>query len=88
MIVTKEFLNERAKRSVEAGYPKQKWIEFCEMLLNIDCGFELHLKEAKTTVSNNPQQGVNRLNTKVRGLTSQDGGRKIHLDFRHTRQVL
>lgn len=48
-IVTLHFLNERANRSLNAGYTKQKWIVFCETLLSM--GFHLKLYEAKQTNS-------------------------------------
>ena len=47
--VTLEFLQERAERSMAAGYTKQKWIEFCETLLAE--GYEIRLYEARQTVS-------------------------------------
>ncbi len=43
--VTTSFLNSR----ISPRYGKQKWIEFCEHLLND--GFELSLYEARETVS-------------------------------------
>lgn len=47
--ITLELLETRTARSVNAGYSKQKWIEFCETL--IAQGFHLHLYEAKHTES-------------------------------------
>lgn len=49
LIITKEFLEFRAERSISAGYSKQKWVEFCEKLLEYN--YELSLYEAKETVS-------------------------------------
>lgn len=42
-------LQDRAQRSVSAGYAKQKWITFCEDL--IGQGYKINLYEAKTTFS-------------------------------------
>lgn len=47
--IDQDILNERAQRSIKAGYPKQKWIEFCETLLAE--GYVLSLYEAKYTAS-------------------------------------
>lgn len=47
--VTPKFLEMRAKLCMEKGYPKQKWIWFCEELL--ERGFEVNLYEAKNTFS-------------------------------------
>lgn len=49
LLVTNEFLEDRAKKSIRAGYSKQKWVSFCEILLRN--GFELYLYEARETVS-------------------------------------
>lgn len=47
--ITKEFLDDRSTRSLSAGFPKQKWIEFSEILINE--GYTLYLDEAITTLS-------------------------------------
>jgi hypothetical protein len=47
--VTQEFLSQRTKQAAEMGWPKAKWIRFCELLL-VD-GLDLELDEAKTTFS-------------------------------------
>jgi hypothetical protein len=49
MKITKEYLEKRAKFSTNLGYTKQKWIEFCEVLLSE--GYSLTLYEAKQTYS-------------------------------------
>lgn len=47
--VTGQFLSKRAEAALAKGYSKQKWITFCEVLL--DDGFTLHLYEARRSVS-------------------------------------
>lgn len=47
--VTFEYLNEREQGLKKAGYPKPKWILFCEVMLQN--GLELKLYEARQTVS-------------------------------------
>lgn len=47
--VTRTFLRERELRCKRAGYPKQKWIEFCELCLESE--FTVHLYEARKTHS-------------------------------------
>ncbi len=48
-MVTKEFLDQRAKQSAKKGYSKQKWIQFCEIMLRR--GYAVSLYEARRTVS-------------------------------------
>ncbi len=47
--VTTRLLKERADRAAASGYPKSKWIEFCEAMLEL--GFYLRLYEARSTYS-------------------------------------
>lgn len=47
--VTRSFLSERAGKAIAQGYPKQKWVTFCEAML--DAGYTLHLYEARRTFS-------------------------------------
>lgn len=47
--VTQTFLDLKTRMAAKAGYPKAKWVEFCEALL-VE-GFELQLYEAKKTFS-------------------------------------
>lgn len=47
--VTEQFLKERVQHSARAGFPKAKWIEFCEEMLKE--GFQVTLYEARKTVS-------------------------------------
>lgn len=47
--VTMDFLKRRAAACVAAGYTKQKWVEFCEIMLNK--GFECTIYEARQTFS-------------------------------------
>jgi hypothetical protein len=47
--VTVEFLQHRAKALEEKGYPKAKWIEFCERLMAH--GYSMRLYEARQTFS-------------------------------------
>ena len=47
--VTADMLNARATWSQERGYPKQKWIQFCETMLAD--GFSVSLYEAQKTFS-------------------------------------
>lgn len=47
--ITAEFLEERVSRVVAAGYAKQKWIMFCEQMLQR--GYSLSIYEARRTVS-------------------------------------
>lgn len=49
LTITADFLSKRAEMCKRAGYPKQKWIEFCENL--ISQGYTLSLYEARMTVS-------------------------------------
>jgi hypothetical protein len=48
-MLTEKLLKERAERCMNKGFPKQKWIEFCEAML--EKGYKLHLYEARRTVS-------------------------------------
>lgn len=48
-LITAEFLRVRAERSIKAGYGKQRWIQFCEELLNLGC--TLYIYEARKTFS-------------------------------------
>src|SRR5690606_17959069 len=47
--INKEFLNRRIQWSENLGYGKQKWVYFCEVL--IERRFQLELYEARQTVS-------------------------------------
>lgn len=47
--MNKQFLQERTNKAINRGFPKPKWIEFCEVM--IDLGFKLHMYEARKTVS-------------------------------------
>lgn len=47
--VTAEFLAERVRAVVAAGYSKQKWVEFCEAMLAR--GHSVSIYEARRTVS-------------------------------------
>jgi hypothetical protein len=47
--VTREFLNQRHEWNSARGYPKSRWIAFCETL--IAAGFHVSLYEAKETLS-------------------------------------
>lgn len=47
--INQDFLDHRASLSTKRNFPKQKWIIFCEAML--DEGYEVYLYEAKTTVS-------------------------------------
>jgi len=47
--LTQPYLTLRAMRAVSLGYPKPKWIDFCEVALRR--GFSASLYEAKHTVS-------------------------------------
>lgn len=47
--VTSNFLHERTASAAMRGYKKQKWIEFCERM--IEAGLECSLYEARSTVS-------------------------------------
>lgn len=47
--ITRKMLDERAARCMAVGYEKQKWIIFCEILL--EQGFKLSLYEARQTFS-------------------------------------
>ncbi len=47
--VTKKLLDQRAKIVMDKGYSKQKWIEFCEQLL--EEGYVCYLYEARQTFS-------------------------------------
>lgn len=48
-IVTQEFLDDRCRRSSDAGYEKAKWITFCECMLAQ--GYDVELYEARETFS-------------------------------------
>ena len=48
-VINQDFLNHRVQRAVEAGFKKQKWVEFCEELLRR--GYVCQLYEARRTVS-------------------------------------
>lgn len=50
LMITQEFLNARFQDAKSKGYPKAKWIEFCEYLLSLKC-FEVFLYEARKTFS-------------------------------------
>lgn len=47
--VTQDFLVGRFRKSEKNGYPKAKWIQFCEEMLSR--GYSLTLYEARRTVS-------------------------------------
>lgn len=47
--VTYEFLNKRSEDSTSKGFQKQKWIQFCETVM--DRGFRVELYEARRTFS-------------------------------------
>lgn len=47
--VSKGFLKRRAEASIAQGFKKQKWIEFCELLL--EKNLSVHIYEARTTKS-------------------------------------
>lgn len=47
--VTLAFLQDRAARSEAKGYTKQKWVSFCEAML--DRGYRLTIYEARKTFS-------------------------------------
>jgi hypothetical protein len=49
MLLTHDYLQFRIACAINAGWPKAKWMEFCEAMLAL--GFELTLYEAKSTVS-------------------------------------
>jgi hypothetical protein len=49
LVVTKEFLKTRADRCLGAGYKKQQWVSFCEVMLSK--GFTCTIYEAKETYS-------------------------------------
>lgn len=49
LLLTQSYLEDRAYNAEVAGYPKAKWIEFCEILLKEN--YELTLYEAKETYS-------------------------------------
>ena len=48
-IIDQAFLGRRAAHSAYYGYKKQKWIEFCEVMLAE--GYQVSLYEARETVS-------------------------------------
>jgi len=48
-VITPILLEARVQRTINAGFGKQKWVEFCEVLLNE--GFTLTLYEARQTYS-------------------------------------
>lgn len=48
-VVNQDFLDHRVKMAIDAGYTKQKWVEFCEEMLRQ--GFTVRLYEARRTVS-------------------------------------
>jgi len=48
-VITTSLLQDRATRNASLGYPKQKWIEFCEALLPLGCILTLY--EARQTAS-------------------------------------
>lgn len=62
--ITESFLEERTRLSFSFGYPKQKWITFCEAL--ISKGYKLWLYEAKSTVSKYITIGKDKRRFKVR----------------------
>lgn len=45
----RDYLESRAQAVIAKGYQKQKWVEFCEAMM--DLGYELTLYEARRTVS-------------------------------------
>lgn len=47
--ISRELLNQRVAYSKKLGYGKQKWVEFCEVML--DNGLKCSLYEARQTVS-------------------------------------
>ncbi len=48
-MVTKEFLDNRARKSMKKGFSKQRWITFCEIMLRR--GYQVDMYEARKTVS-------------------------------------
>lgn len=48
-VINQDFLNHRVSRAKEAGFGKQKWVEFCEELIRR--GYVCQLYEARRTVS-------------------------------------
>ena len=47
--ITPEYLKDRAEAVIKLGYTKQKWVEFCEVMLSH--GFTIELYEARRTFS-------------------------------------
>lgn len=47
--ITRDFLDKRANDAIQKGYPKAKWIEFCEEMLS--SGYDVFLYEARKTFS-------------------------------------
>ena len=48
-LVTDKFLQQRANSAIKQGYPKQRWVYFCERLIQM--GFRIFLYEARQTCS-------------------------------------
>lgn len=69
--LTKSFLDERSKHSLDRGYTKQKWIMFSETLL--DAGFTISLYEARKTWS--------------KYLTISDGDRSFKVRFSNHKPI-
>lgn len=49
LIVTEQYLSDRADRLTRIGYSTPKWINFCELMLQ--AGLKVKLYEARRTVS-------------------------------------
>lgn len=63
-LITVEFLTLRAEHCMKAGFPKQKWVEFCECMLIK--GYQLEIYEAIRTVSKYITVKKGKLKFKVR----------------------
>lgn len=70
-LVTQDFLNDRAARSLAAGYSVQKWIAFCSQLLAL--GFTVSLYEARQTFS--------------KYVTVSDGDRRFKVRFSNHKPI-
>lgn len=64
LVVTTEFLKQRADRCIGAGYKKQQWVSFCEIMLSK--GFTCTIYEAKETYSKYITVGLYNQTFKVR----------------------
>lgn len=71
--VTAEFLATRAERSIAAGFSKQKWIEFCEVML--ERRYTLTIYEAKKTFS------------KYITIKSPNGGKRFKVRFSNHKPI-